>query len=114
MADVVKEALVSHVLKVGNSKIVIQELLTTYKDIGSVVGITEKADTDKVDDIGSISKLKQAAKVITFNVRMSDKKTHKVNCSIDKASSAPANLIGKSISGATIKKVSVPRRRSRR
>ncbi len=114
MADTVKVTEVNHILKVGNSKIVILELEATYKNIGDAVGITLQGENDKGDDVNTIGNLKKNAKLITFNVRMKDKKTHRVNCSIDKASTAPANMIGKKIGDSEIKKVSVPRRRSRR
>jgi hypothetical protein len=102
-----------HILTVGTTKIGIQEP-DSYSSIADIVGVKKAGDTDKADEPGTISQLKKYARIITFNARTSDGKSHRIQCAIDKASSAAGSLIGKSFAGATIKSVSIPRKRTRR
>jgi phosphomannomutase len=102
-----------HILTVGTTKIGIEEV-DNYGSIGSLVGIKKATDTDRADEPGTISQLKRYARIITFTVRTADKKSHKLQCAIDKASSAAGSLIGKAFAGSTIKKVSIARKRTRR
>jgi len=108
-----ERTLVLHILTVGGIKVGIKEP-DLYSAIADIVGVKKAADTDKVDDSGSISELKLRGKAITLNAFCSDKKRHKIQCSIDKVTGAVAGLIGKSFGANTIKSVSIPRRRTRR
>ncbi len=101
-----------HILTVGTTKIGIEEA-DNYGSIADIVGIKKATDTDKADEPGTISQLKRYARIITFNCRTSDGKSHRLQCAIDKASSAAGSLVGKSFAGATIKRVSIARKRTR-
>jgi hypothetical protein len=114
MAETTKVGKVNHIVTVNKVKIVIEEYASTYTNIGDIVGIKLMADADKADDYGSVPGLKRRAKIITFSVATKDKKRFTVQCSIDKASTAPAALIGKNIGSSPIKSVSIRRRRTRR
>jgi hypothetical protein len=104
---------VLHIVKVGKAQIGII-LPKVYGDIKDVVGIREATDQDVVDDNGTVGDLKRRARIVTFKVRTKDKKSHTLQCSIDKVSSAVGTLKGKTFGGSTITSVSIPRRRSRR
>jgi hypothetical protein len=103
---------VLHILTIGATKIGIQEP-DRYTAIADIVGIKKATATDVADEPGTISQLKQYARLITFNARCSDGKTHKVQCAMEKASSAAGSLPGKAFGAVTIKKVSIARKRTR-
>jgi hypothetical protein len=103
---------VLHILTIGTTKIGIQEP-DVYTAIADIVGIKKATDTDRADEPGTISQLKMYARIITFNARCSDKKTRKVQCAMDKASSAAGSLPGKALGSVTIKSVSIRRKRTR-
>lgn len=100
-------------MTVGAIKIGIDEP-DSYGSIADIVGVKKALETDTVDDSGSISELKLRGKAVTLNARCDDGKTHKIQCSIDKVSSAVGSLKGKTFALAKIKSVSIPRRRTRR
>jgi hypothetical protein len=104
---------VLHVIKVGSAKIGITEP-DNYQNIADIVGVKKAVDTDVLDDDGTIGNLKRRGKIVSFKVRTKDKKTHTVQCSMDKASTAVSTLKGKTFAGSTITSVSIPRKRSRR
>jgi hypothetical protein len=105
-------ARVLHIVKVGTSKIGIQEP-DAYAQIASIVGITKATDSDVLDDEGTVSMLKKSGKLVTLKCRDTQKKTHTIQCSIDKVSTAVPSLKGKTFGTAVIKTVSIPRKRSR-
>ena len=113
MAETTKVSKVAHIVTVNKVKIAIDEYESTYTNIGDIVGIKKMVDGDKADDYSTPSQLKRRAKLITIKVATKDKKKFTVQCSIDKASTAPGGLIGKSIGTSVIKGVSVMRRRRR-
>jgi hypothetical protein len=102
-----------HVVTVGNSKIGIKEP-DKYGGIADIVGVKLAVDSDKITDSATISEAKKGGKLITLAAIDKDGKSHRIQCSIDKASSAISGLVGKSFAGKTIASAGIPRRRSRR
>lgn len=113
MADNKSISKVAHIVTINKIKIAIDELEATYANIGDIVGIKKMGEGDKADDFSTPSQLKRRAKIVTFKVSTKDKKKYTVQCSIDKASTAPGGLIGKTIGSSVISGVSVTRRRRR-
>jgi hypothetical protein len=104
---------VLHLIKVGSAKIGIMQP-DNYSSIADIVGVKKATDSDVLDDEGTVGNLKKRGKIISFSVRTKDKKSHRVQCSIDKASTAVTTLKGKTFAGSTISSVSIPRKRTRR
>jgi hypothetical protein len=103
---------VLHIVKVGTVKIGINEP-DNYANIATIVGVTKATDSDVLDDEGTIGGLKKRGKLVSFRVKTKDKKSHTIQCSIDKVSTAVATLKGKTFAGSVISSVSIPRKRSR-
>jgi hypothetical protein len=102
-----------HIVTVGTTKIGISEP-DKYGSIADIVGVKLAGTGDTVNDSATISELKKGGKLITLAAIDGDKKSHRIQCAIDKVSSAISALKGKTFGTATIKSVSIPRRRSRR
>jgi hypothetical protein len=102
-----------HIVKVGTAKHTITEP-DIYTAIADIVGIKKALDTDTSDDFQTVGNLKKAGKLITLTCKTKDKKSHKIQCTTEKVSSATGSLRGKTLAGSTITTVTISRRRSRR
>lgn len=102
-----------HVVTIGSSKIGISEP-DKYGGIADIVGVKLATESDKITDSATIGELKKAGKLITLSATDKDGKAHRIQCAIDKVSSAISALKGKTFGTKIITSACIPRRRSRR
>jgi hypothetical protein len=109
-----KKSLTLHILTVNNTQIGIDQSETDYQGIGDIVGIKKAADNSQPTAHMDVADVQKSGLAVRLALRLENKKTNTILCSIEKVSSARASLRGKALNNSKIKSVRIPRKRSRR
>lgn len=104
--------LILHVATIGSVKHGILQP-DDYASLSSIVGIKKAGANEIVDSFNTVNNLRRSGKLVKLSCRLQNKKVNTVMCCSDKLQSAMGSLIGKSLGGSTITRVSIPRKRSR-
>ena len=85
-----------------------------YADISDIVGVVKVTSSDQLASMTDIEDLRQSGVALHFHCRVDiggQIRTRKILCAMTKASTARAQLIGRSYAGGTIRSVSIKRDR---